>query len=89
MGMTLVDRLRTMPPWVMEVATYCIRLGATSAMATAQLCLSEDLTMVELGFPRETGYRQRENLIDEFSIMGNGILTAVDVEDIIHNASHE
>ena len=45
--------------------------------------------MVELGFPRETGYRQRENLIDEFSIMGNGILTAVDVEDIIRNASHE
>jgi hypothetical protein len=34
-GTTLVDRLHTMPPWVMEVATYCIRLGAASAMAIA------------------------------------------------------
>ena len=32
-GTTLVDGLHTMPPWVMEVATYCIHLGATSAMA--------------------------------------------------------
>jgi hypothetical protein len=30
----------------MEVATYCIRLGATLAMATAQLQLGEDLTVV-------------------------------------------
>ena len=34
MGTTLVDRLHTVPPWVMEVATYCIHLGATLAMAT-------------------------------------------------------
>ena len=33
--MTQVDRLCTVPPLVMEVATYCICLGATSAMATA------------------------------------------------------
>ena len=32
---TLVDHLRTVPPWVMEVATYCICLGAASAMAAA------------------------------------------------------
>ena len=68
---------------------YCICLGAASAMAAAQLWLGEDLTMVEPGFPGETGYRQRENLIDEFSIVGDGILTAVDVEDIIRNAPHE
>jgi len=35
MGMTLADYLCTMPPWVMEVDTYCIRLGASSAMAAA------------------------------------------------------
>ena len=34
-GMTLADYIRTMPPWVMEVVTYCIRLGAASTMATA------------------------------------------------------
>jgi hypothetical protein len=34
-GMTLVDCLHTVPPWVMEVATYCIHLVATSAMAVA------------------------------------------------------
>ena len=34
-GMTLVDRLRTVPLRVMEVATYCIRLRAASAMAAA------------------------------------------------------
>ena len=34
-GTTLVDHLRTVPLWVMEVATYYICLGATSAMATA------------------------------------------------------
>ena len=33
-GMTVADYLHTVPPWVMEVATYCIHLGATSAMAT-------------------------------------------------------
>ena len=63
-GMTLVDRLRTVPPWVMEVATYCIHLGAASAMVAAQLRLGEDLTVVEPGFPGETSYRQRQNLID-------------------------
>ena len=46
-----------MPPWVMEVATYCIRLVATSTMATAQLWLGEDLTVVEPVFSRETSYR--------------------------------
>ena len=45
--------------------------------------------MVELGFPRETSYRQRENLIGEFSTMGDGILAMVDVEDIIRNAPRE
>jgi hypothetical protein len=34
-GMTLADRLRTMPPRVMEVATYYICLWAVSAMAAA------------------------------------------------------
>ena len=34
-GMTLADHLHTMPPWVMEVDTYCIFLGASSAMAAA------------------------------------------------------
>ena len=33
MGITLADLLHTVPPWVMEVATYYIFLGATSAMA--------------------------------------------------------
>jgi hypothetical protein len=88
-GMTLANRLRTMPPWVMEVAMYCIRLGATSAMAVAQLRLSEDLTVVDPGFPGEMSYQQRENLIGEFSAMGDGVLAAVDVEDIIRNAPRE
>ena len=34
-GMTLVDCLCTMPPRVMEVATYCIHLGAASTMVAA------------------------------------------------------
>jgi hypothetical protein len=55
-------------------AMYYIRLGAASAMAIAQLWLGEDLTVVELGFPRETSYRQRENLIGEFSAVGDGVL---------------
>ena len=45
--------------------------------------------MVEPGFAGETSYRQRENLISEFSTMGDGILATVDVEDIIHNATRE
>jgi len=88
-GTTLADHLCTVPLWVMEVTTYCIRLGAASAMAAAQLRLGEDLTVVELGFPGETSYRQRQNLIDEFSAVGDGILATVDVEDIIRNASRE
>ena len=87
--MTLADRLRTVPPWVVEVATYCISLGAASAMAVAQLRLGEDLTVVEPGFPRETSYQQCQNLIGEFFAMGNGVLATVDVEDIICNAPHE
>ena len=86
---TLVDHLRTMPPWVMEVATYCILLGATLAMAAAQLWLGEDLTVVEPGFSGETSYQQRENLIGEFSAVVNGVLVVVDVEDIIRNAPRE
>jgi hypothetical protein len=31
-GMTLADYLRTVPPQVIEVATYCIHLGAALAM---------------------------------------------------------
>jgi hypothetical protein len=45
--------------------------------------------VVELGFPGEMSYRQHENLIGEFSIMGDGVLATVDVEDIIHNAHNE
>jgi len=45
--------------------------------------------MVEPGFLGETSYRQRENLIGEFSAMGNCVLAVVDVEDIIRNAPHE
>ena len=30
--MTLADHLHVVLPWVMEVATYCIHLGAASAM---------------------------------------------------------
>jgi hypothetical protein len=88
-GTSLADCLYIVSPWVMEVATYYIHLGATVAMATAQLRLGEDLTVVELGLPAETSYRQRQNLIGEFSAMGDGVLAAVDVEDIIHNAPHE
>ena len=78
-----------MPLWVLEVATYYIRLGATLAMATAQLWLGEDLTVVEPGFSGETSYRQRQNLIGEFFTVGDGVLAIVDVEDIIHNAPHD
>jgi hypothetical protein len=88
-GTTLADRLRTVPPWVEEVAMYYIRLGATLAIAAAQLWLGEDLTVVEPRFPGETSYRQRQNLIGEFSAMGDGILAMVDVEDIVRNAPHE
>ena len=73
----------------MEVATYYIRLGAASAMAAAQLRLGEDLTMVEPGFLGEMSYRQRENLIGEFSTTGDGVLATVDVEDVIRNAPRE
>ena len=58
-------------------------------MATAQLRLGEDLTMVEPGFLGETSYQQRQNLIGEFSTMGDGILAMVDVEDIVRNALRE
>ena len=88
-GMTLADRLHTMPPWVVEVATYCIRLGAALAMATAQLRLGEDLTVVEPGFSGETSYRQRQNLIGKFSAVADGIRAVVDIEDIVRNAPHE
>ena len=33
--MTVANRLHTVPPWVLEVATYCICLGVASAMAAA------------------------------------------------------
>ena len=45
--------------------------------------------MVELWFMREMSYRQHQNLMGEFSTMGDGILAMVDVEDIIHNAPYE
>ena len=56
-GTTLADHLCTVLPKVVEVATYCIHLGATLVMAAAQLRLGEDLTVVEPGFPREMSYR--------------------------------
>ena len=68
---------------------YCILLGGTSTMAAAQLRLGEDLTMVEPGFLGETSYQQRQNLIGEFFVVGDGVLATVDVEDIIHNAPYE
>jgi len=45
--------------------------------------------MVEPGFPGETSYRQRQNLIGEFSAVGDGILAVVYVEDIVRNAPRE
>ena len=58
-------------------------------MAAPQLWLGEDLTVVEPGVLGETSYRQRENLIGEFSAMGDDVLATVDVEDIIRNAPRE
>ena len=58
-------------------------------MAASQLRLGEDLTMVEPGFSEEMSYRQRENLIGEFSAVGDGILAVVYVEDIVRNAPRE
>ena len=55
---------------------YSIHLGAASAMATAQLWLGEDLTVVEPGFLGEMSYRQRENLIGEFSTTGDGLFVS-------------
>ena len=78
-----------MPPQVMEVARYCIRLGAASAMAAAQLWIGEDLTVVEPRFPGETIYRDRENLIGDFSAMDDCVLAIVNVVDIISNAPRE
>ena len=86
MGMTLADHLCTVLPCIVEVDTYCICLGAPLAMATAQLWLGEDLTVVEPRFLGETSYRQRQNLIGEFSAVGNGIQATVDVENIARNA---
>jgi hypothetical protein len=83
---TLMDHLHTVSPRVMEVAMYCIHLGATSTMATAQLRLREDLIVVEPGFLGEMSHQQRENLIGEFFAMGDGILAAV---DIIRNTLRE
>jgi hypothetical protein len=34
-------------------------------------------------------YRQRQNLIGEFSAVGDGVLATVDVEDIIRNTPRE
>ena len=68
---------------------YCILLGGTSTMAAAQIWLHKDLNVVELGFPGETSYQQRQNLIDEFSAVGDGVLATVDVEDVIRNAPCE
>jgi hypothetical protein len=45
--------------------------------------------MVEPGFLGETSYRQCQNLIGEFSALGEGVLVVVDVEDIVHNTPHE
>jgi hypothetical protein len=45
--------------------------------------------MVVPGFLGETSYQQRQNLIGEFSTMGDGILATVDVEDIIRNDPRE
>ena len=45
--------------------------------------------MVELGFPQETSYRDRENLIGDLSTTGDGVLAMVNVEDIICNTHHE
>jgi hypothetical protein len=45
--------------------------------------------VVEPGFLGETSYWQRKNLIGEFSTVGDGIMAAVVVEDIIRNAPRE
>ena len=44
---------------------------------------------MELGFLGEMSYQDHENLIGDFSIMGDGILAMVNVEDIICNAPRE
>ena len=45
--------------------------------------------MVVPGFPGETSYRLRQNLIGVFSIVGDDVLAPVDVEDIICNTPRE
>ena len=45
--------------------------------------------MVEPWFLGETSYRQRQNLVGKFSVMGDGVLAVMDVEDIIRNAPRE
>jgi hypothetical protein len=88
-GTTVAECLRSVPPWVLEVATYCIHLGAASALVTAQLRLGEDLTGLHPRFLPETSDNVRPNLVRGFFDVGNGVLAGVNVEDIIRNASRE
>jgi hypothetical protein len=87
--MTLEEHLRSVPPWVLEVATYYIRLGAALALAATQLRLGEDLTGLDPEYTLETSNNVRQNLVREFFDVGNGVLAGVNVEDIIHNALRE
>jgi hypothetical protein len=87
-GTTLEERLRSVSVRVVEVANYCIRLGATIAQTAAQLWLGEDLTRLEPGFPIDLTFEQCDDLVSDFFAMVDGVLVTVNVEDIICNAPH-
>lgn len=63
--------------------------GSVGALATAQLRLGEDLGRLEPRFLLELSFDQREELVGDFSTMADGVLAMLDVEEIIHNASHK
>ena len=87
------ERLHAMSTHVVGVVSYGIQVGATRALATAQLWFDDmvDLRDVDPGFsaPPLSSLRRIASLVADFGATGDAIVATVNVDHIIHSALGE
>jgi hypothetical protein len=85
------ERLRAMPARVMGLVTHGVRVGATRALAAAQLRSGDavDLRQADSGFPPQSSSTTIESLVADFGTAGDAILARVDVEQILRSTLDE
>ena len=82
---SLIDaRLQDIPAHVQEIALHDVRHGASVALTAAQVQTGHDLHALEVDFPIGDGPEGHEDLIEDFTVVVEGIVDITFAQDVVN-----